>query len=393
MKEEVFLMHKDIKVAKLTRTSGYYNVLEIYNKEHMPVSTRNATNDMPRLFMYWIKNRCISNQRPNINNLIINTGYNNITDLAIDNLGLSLTDCYWFKPIDKDIKWDDINFHKNGFKSNVGELLFKNDFTKEINTLISPDITTNGCLPKMWIQDENNKFFLVKDASAENIKDGHIDECVNEVFAYEVSKLLNVPTIPYFLLKIANSDKICCACPSFIEDDKHEFVSMEQFWKEHPKYTRKDIYNMFCDMGYEKEMNGILILDFLTGNGDRHHNNIGIIRNPDTLKIEGLCINFDNGACMQYNYQSHQVNDMESNLITRYALDELKQVKYFDCFKDADLKYIDLIRLYEKIASSYIPQEARMALRSALANRMQILQEMVKDKQNDYRESYDIGER
>ena len=47
--------------------------------------------------------------------------------MMVDNLALSLTDCYWIKPIDSDIAWEDVNLYTNHFVDYFGELTIDRD--------------------------------------------------------------------------------------------------------------------------------------------------------------------------------------------------------------------------------------------------------------------------
>ena len=42
----------------------------------------------------------------------------------VRNLGLSLTDHYWIKPVDTELSWSDVSLFSNDFRDPVGELCF-----------------------------------------------------------------------------------------------------------------------------------------------------------------------------------------------------------------------------------------------------------------------------
>ncbi|MBQ9359522.1 MAG: hypothetical protein IJT96_00630 [Lachnospiraceae bacterium] len=49
-------------------------------------------------------------------------GYSSTGSMLVDNLALSLTDCYWIKPRTADITWHDVNLFENHFVDYFGEI-------------------------------------------------------------------------------------------------------------------------------------------------------------------------------------------------------------------------------------------------------------------------------
>ena len=44
--------------------------------------------------------------------------------MLVNNLALSLTDCYWIKPIDSLVTWEQVSLFQNNFVDLFGELTF-----------------------------------------------------------------------------------------------------------------------------------------------------------------------------------------------------------------------------------------------------------------------------
>lgn len=63
---------------------------------------------------------------------------------------LSLSDQYWVKNIDEDIKWEKINFFDNEFSEDMGKILFSGGKTSLKLNLNTPDMTSNGNYEKRW---------------------------------------------------------------------------------------------------------------------------------------------------------------------------------------------------------------------------------------------------
>ena len=90
------------------------NVIEVgksYNKELLPLS---ITNDVYKI-RKWLKERAIPETRSGIATVLSDNKENTTQALLIRNLGLSLNDSYWLKPIDSDYDWDFVNLYVNQF--------------------------------------------------------------------------------------------------------------------------------------------------------------------------------------------------------------------------------------------------------------------------------------
>ena len=96
-----YLMHKDIPIT-LVSFSGTGDVIEcadeIINKEHSPIASLNQEI----WFSTWWNDRTIPTSRDNLHTMLKSKGYTLPKEYLHKNLGLSLTDCYWIKPMDSD---------------------------------------------------------------------------------------------------------------------------------------------------------------------------------------------------------------------------------------------------------------------------------------------------
>ena len=94
------------------------------------------------------------------------------SEFALSNLGLSLTDYYWVKPVQSSLTWEDVNLFDNDFKKNL--LVRIDDASPGSHT---PNSTLQGQLEKSW-QIRNGKRILIKGNT-----DVTSSESINEVFA------------------------------------------------------------------------------------------------------------------------------------------------------------------------------------------------------------------
>ena len=214
----------------------------------------------------------------------------------------SLTDQYWFKRSNKD-SWDKLNFFSNKYSTAVGRSLFtpwavnKDEISKQ-----SPDLTTNGVLRKMWIQDDDMTSYLIKAGS----KKFH-QEPLSEVLASLLLHRLHiVPYVEYELCVYGL--RICSKCKNFVTKDT-EFVPAQYIYSKEPRLSNETKYEHFVRMcglyeikNVEHYLDHMILADIIIGNDDRHLGNFGFLRDVNTGKFIGFSPLFDFGSAFcEYN--------------------------------------------------------------------------------------------
>ena len=64
----------------------------------------------------WIASRSIPDMRPNLAPVLRELAARHGIDLMFYSWGLNLSDQYWFKPVDIDVDWHDVNYFENGYE-------------------------------------------------------------------------------------------------------------------------------------------------------------------------------------------------------------------------------------------------------------------------------------
>ena len=128
------LMHKNIPVAQIgVDTDGQMKGIKrnIHAIDHLPLGCQ--LNDMK--FHEWWKDRAVPKTRKGTSAALKSLGFTNTNSMLVNNLALSLNDCYWIKPINSDAKWEQVSLFRNNFIDIFGELTFdnlkKNRFKKQ----------------------------------------------------------------------------------------------------------------------------------------------------------------------------------------------------------------------------------------------------------------------
>ena len=298
------LCNKDIPVLRFsTEDEEISEVSEIINREHLPIGIlpeNEKGKTLKSQFRSWWKSRSIPASRQNLDTALEQLG-NVTTDYLIEkSYGLSLSDHYWAKPLKSSLSWKDVNFFQNSFSDDVGKALFgvlNSDSAATLN-LVSPDNTSDGWLKKKWIINNGERILL---------KAGSLwqQEPFNEVLASEICGRLGIEHVEYKIIK--NDGTFYSSCPDFVSPQTELVPAwhiVNTLKKNNSTSNFNHLINCCRELGFkdtEKLKQGIcrmLTVDFIIANTDRHYNNFGFLRNPDTLEWIGLAPVFDSGTSM-----------------------------------------------------------------------------------------------
>jgi hypothetical protein len=307
-------MHKNdvvaiVTIEKNTENEKCLHVIELSNEALLPFGVKSASqNTIDGLLSDWYEARCFPSCRPNYEETCDLVGINGSVDLLQYSYLCSLTDCYWFKPIVSDVTWEEVNFHRNGFKSNFAEHLFYGNHDESIDSLNTPDITTDGALPKMW-EEINDDFVLIK---------GHTgkvpaDAC-NEVIADAVMKELQIEHVEYQLVE--RNGHMYSACKCFITSDTEEFIPIESLMRDYGCIRQSELLQILIQMGFKDDLERMFLADSIIGNSDRHARNYGFIIDSNTLEIKRFAPLFDHGICciaQNHGYLDYRPTDQTFN--------------------------------------------------------------------------------
>lgn len=311
------LMNKNVKVLSALydeATAVFTEVYDVYNIDYAPYILKgfykeNNINDASfrTNLSEWFSSRGIPKWRDKLDILLHRLNINAPNELLNKSFGLSLSDQYYIKPYDLDIRYEDINFFDNDF--DYSEFL-EASLSKNSNILVnasslkSPNNTTDGMLKKAWIIENNVRYLL---------KSGYKNELLqpfNEELASEICKRLGFNHVEYTL--DIYKDVIVSKCPCFINKET-ELITCHQIRNNMERHNNindyEDYINLLQENGIKNariEMENMYILDFLIMNEDRHLNNFGIIRNVDTLKWISCAPIYDNGQSLNIEYYDEE---------------------------------------------------------------------------------------
>ena len=220
----VILMNKNKEVLCSEydpATGAFLKILDVYNIEYAPYILKsfyiendiNGTSFRTNL-SDWFKGRGIPSWRDKLDLLLHRLNITAPSELLDKAFGLSLSDQYWIKPYESDIKYENVNFFDNNFEfaEFMEASLSKNSKTivKE-ESLKTPNNTTDGMLRKAWIIENGTRYLL---------KGGYKNETLqpfNEVLATEICQRLGFKHVEYTL--DTYKDMVVSKCPCFITKD------------------------------------------------------------------------------------------------------------------------------------------------------------------------------
>ena len=340
------LMHKNIEVLEIQKESNIdcFKINSIINAEHLPVNMLGKNKCNSYELNRFLEHRVIPKSRPNIEKIKECYQANSSYELALQSYMVSIADHYWLCPEDKkqDLNWEKVNFYDNDFSSDLLFVsLYKSSLDESARANKTPNTSNNGSLPQMWTKKDSD-LFLIKTGQRPSYQQPY-----NEAVISDMMKIMNMPGVTYDLSHITTAD--VSICQSFT-NSRIEFIPAWQFDAKQ-KLNNESYYEYYlkkvteCGIDQErarKQLEQMIMLDFICVNEDRHWGNFGVLRDSDTLEYIGLAPIFDNGNSLGYmnlSIKNAQLNDYSKSFGNTHQK-ELKYIRHMD---------IDSLDIYDKI--------------------------------------------
>lgn len=315
MKNEFGLTITDIKILSK-------------NKNRFPINLRKEVNK--ELLEDFIKSRIIPKNRAFVQNILEQAGLNINDKKAIIDVskGLSLIDSYWIVP-DKNLKFKDYNLFENDF-SNVLSLVAFTGYSSKLKDLAaSPELSTNGMLPKAWRRI--NKEVVLFKGSTESYHFANTGfEPFSEFYSSQIAKIMEISHVDYKLSHWHHM--LASTCKLFTNID----ISYVQIGDVVPRGGIKAVYEYIKKLGFEKKFRDMILFDAIVMNVDRHFGNFGLLRNNKTGDFIDFAPIFDNGESLLCKALPSLFEDI--NEFKNYIEKEEVNISYYG------VNYKDLIR-------------------------------------------------
>ncbi len=168
----------------------------------------------------WWEQRSVPIGQKKIQEMLKEKGLVSPGEYLLKNLGLSLTDYYWIKPMGEYYRWEDVNLFTNGFANEVELEQFRMDDTSHKYSQYVPNSSLQGQLDKKWIINDGKRYLI------KGNRDETSTESINEVIATYLHESQGYDNYtPYELVRVKGKEyDYGCMSPCFTSE-KVELIS------------------------------------------------------------------------------------------------------------------------------------------------------------------------
>ena len=360
------LKHKnmDVAVISIDEAGTITKIAENVVRDLLPFGTGGNAEQLKK----WWRNRAVPVSQENIRNYLYREGISSAQMYLTRNLGLSMTDCYWVKPVESDLTWEQVNLFTNDFMHTdklSGEARPGRLENGQFQTYgFTPASSVQGELKKRWIIEAGNRY-LVKGNYGRSYQ-----QSLNEMLASLLHKRQGWKNYtPYRLCKLKakldsseQADALGCYSRAFTNENL-EFISGYEICGSRKKNNAVSEFENFIQICTENGLDGEsvrafleyqILADFVITNTDRHFNNFGVLRDSNTLKFVGMAPVFDSGNSMFWKEGFLEIpcnrEEFRKIKVTSFRSQEKDLLKYV---KNRELLKVDLLPRRFELESIY----------------------------------------
>lgn len=369
------LMHKDDICGSLT-IDDETGSLKTYKDNGSGLSPFLGNADTRRMKRWW-EGRAVPASRKMMQDVLKQAGCANTKIYMAKNLAVSMTDTYWIKPPDIDIKYTDVTMSKISDVSG-NKVPYHNATSYDSNAALG------GQMEKYW-DLETGIPILVKESYRY-----FRQQAINEAFATYLHDLQETP-IPYvsYLVGYTEDNGLYCRCDAFTNDSV-ELVSAYEVIEGSKLQNDRSLYDNYIQicakLGIEeKQMQEFMdyqtLTDFIISNTDEHLGNFGILRDPDTMQYLGPAPIYDSGNSMFYKDSSKSYTRLELLQLPITSFYELEE-KMLKNIRNRNLIKIDLLPTIEETIDLYTKYGFPEERANIIATNYGLKVEMAQDFEN-----------
>lgn len=263
----------------------------------------------------WLESRVIPKNRQFVDEILKTLGLShNDTKGIIDVCkGLSLNDSYWIVPEDFKGKFADYNLYENPFSDILSLVAYTGQGQSAGVFTTSPELTTNGMLPKAW-RSKKNGIYLYKGGTSGAANAGN--EPYSEYYACQIAKKMGINCVRYDLEKWKG---ILASICKIFTDINTSYIPIGRIVCEGGLNACIDYYRDELGEHAVEQLKSMLVFDSVIYNEDRNFGNFGVLRDNATGKLIVPAPIFDNGISL-FNYaMPEDFNDLEEYAKTRMS--------------------------------------------------------------------------
>lgn len=329
----------------------------------------------------WLERRVIPKNRMFVNEILRTLGLSaNDTQGIIDVCkGLSLNDSYWIVPQYFDGTYEQYNLYENRFSEILSLVAYTGIGQSDGAFTTSPELTTNGMLPKGWRFIENDGIYLYKGGTTGASNTGN--EPYSEFYACQIAEAMGLDAVYYDLENWKGI--LASKCKLFTNIDT-SYIPIGRLVKKGGLKACIDYYEKLGN-DYLENIKSMLVFDAVIYNEDRHFGNFGLLRDNKSGEIISAAPIFDNGLSL-FNFAVDE--DLEN--LSNYA--KTRSTPYGVSFEEVCMEVLDkkqaaqLRKLigfkFKRHPNINLPEQRLEALEKQIQKRIIQLLELYREKIN-----------
>ena len=261
----------------------------------------------------WLQRRVIPKNRAYVAEILKTYGLSvNDTKGIIDVCkGLSLNDSYWVVPQGFTGTFAQYNLYENRFSEILSLVAYTGIGQSDADFTSSPELTTNGMLPKAWRFIEGEGIYLYKGGTFGAANTGN--EPYSEFYASQVAQAMGLDAVAY---ELENWKGILASRCKLFTDINTAYIPIGRIVREGGLKACLEYYRQLGPEAYE-QIKSMLVFDAMIYNEDRHFGNFGVLRDNHTGKVTGAAPVFDNGMSLFNFAMPEDFQDLDSYAKTR----------------------------------------------------------------------------
>lgn len=366
------LMHKNDVCGSLV-IDDETGSLRVYKDNGSGLSPFLGNADTRRM-KHWWEGRAVPASRKMMQEVLKQAGCANTKMYLAKNLALSMTDSYWIRPLDLDLKYEDVKLsNMNLFSDN--KVPYHNATSYDSNAALG------GQMEKYW-DIKTNFPTLVKESYKY-----FGQQAMNEAFATYLHDLQET-AIPYvsYLVGHTEDNGLYCRCDAFTSDSV-ELVSAYEVIEGSKQQNDKSVYDNYiricAELGIEEQqirnfMDYQTLTDFIISNTDEHLENFGILRDSNTMQYLGPAPIYDSGNSMFFKdslFSQTRLSLLQQSITSFYDSEE-KMIKNI---KNRHVVNMDLLPTIEETIALYtsygFPEERAITIANNYALKIDMARE------------------
>ena len=225
--------------------------------------------------------------------------------------GLSLNDSYWVVPQGFTGTFAQYNLYENRFSEILSLVAYTGIGQSDAAFTTSPELTTNGMLPKAWRFIEGEGIYLYKGGTFGAANTGN--EPYSEFYASQVAQAMGLDAVAY---ELENWKGILASRCKLFTDIDTAYIPIGRIVRDGGLKACLEYYRQLGPEAYE-QIKSMLVFDAVIYNEDRHFGNFGVLRDNHTGKVTGAAPVFDNGMSLFNFAMPEDFKDLDSYARTR----------------------------------------------------------------------------